>query len=82
MMTDRIHRAKVRLNPRDLMRAIGAPDSVDLRRVIVTDDPEAVWLIIEHPALEASFPDCEVPILNAEQAETVFADITASDHYL
>lgn len=80
-MSEWSHRAKVRLSPRDLLRALGAPDTVDVRRVIVTDDPEAVWVLIEHPALERVHEASEAPILNAEQAESVFAEISTADHY-
>jgi hypothetical protein len=75
------HRAKVALSPRDLLRLLGAPESVHLHRVIVSDDPEAVYVMVEHPSLPAVHPLAEAPRLDLEAASEVFEDITRAEHY-
>lgn len=75
------HRAKVQLSPRDLLRLLGAPDSVHLHRVVVSDDPDVVYVMVEHPSLPAVYPLCEAPMLDREAAAEVFADITMAEHY-
>lgn len=80
-MSEPKHRAKVRLTPEDLLRLLGAPESVTLRRVIVSDDPEAVDIMIEHSSLPAVYPLCVAPVLDLVGAQEVFEAILQAENY-
>lgn len=73
------HRAKIALSPRDLLRLLGAPESVHLHRVIVSDDPEAVYVMVEHPSLPAVYPLIEAPRLDLEAAREAFERIMQAE---
>jgi hypothetical protein len=49
--------------------------------VVVSDDPEVVYVMVEHPSLPAVRPLHEAPMLDREAAAEVFADITLAEHY-
>lgn len=75
------HRVKIRLSPEDLLKALGAPASVHLHKVIVSDDPEIVWVVVEHSDLPTVAPFCETQAMDLAEAEQMFDDISTADAY-
>lgn len=80
-MTNVKHRAKVVLTPRDLLNLLGAPESVHLHRVIASDDPDMVYVMVEHPDLPAVDERCEAPRYDLVEARRIFEGITTEEHY-